>query len=67
MLKESGLLTYVRGRRISAVIYGERNFRLKSLGFTEERLQGLEKTLKRTRELSEKRGETKEKEIRRKR
>jgi hypothetical protein len=52
LLKESGLSTYVRGGRISGIIFSNKKFRLNRLGFTDERLQELNKTLKRTKELS---------------
>jgi len=65
MLKESGLSTYVRGGRISGVVFSDRKFRLKTLGFTEERLQELDRTLKQSKEMNRVRGITKEKEIRR--
>lgn len=61
LLKESGLSTYIRGGKISGIVFSERKFRLKTLGFTEERLQELEKTLKQTKELSNMREKTKEK------
>ncbi|MFH0866636.1 MAG: relaxase/mobilization nuclease domain-containing protein [Bacteroidota bacterium] len=66
-LNESGLKTYIRGGRIYGVVFSGRKFRLKTMGFTEERLQELEKTLKQTKELSELREKTKEKIISRRR
>jgi len=61
LLNECGLSTYVRGGRISGVVFSERKFRLKTLGFTEERLQELEKTLNQSKELSELRKKANEK------
>ena len=60
LLKETGLSTYVRGGRISGVVFSDRKFRLKTLGFTEERLQVLDKTLKQSKELNNVRGNMKE-------
>ena len=65
MLRESGLSTYVRGGRIYGVVFGERKFRLKTLGFTEERLHDLDIAFNRTKELSGKRKDAKEKTIKR--
>lgn len=64
LLKESGLSTYVRGGRISGVVFSDRKFRLKTLGFTEERLQELDKALKQSKELNRVREKTREKGIR---
>jgi hypothetical protein len=61
-----GLKTYIRGRNISGIIFNERKFRLKRLGFTAERLQELEKYFEREKELSETRGK-REKTLRRNR
>lgn len=47
LLKESGLKTYVRGGKLSGVHYKEKKFRLKSLGFSQERIQSLEMISKR--------------------
>jgi hypothetical protein len=67
LLKEGGLPTYVRGGRIYGVVFNERKYRLKTLGFTEERLQDLDRAFNRSKELSGKRDEAKEKIIRRNR
>ena len=67
MLKESGLTNYIRGGRISGVIFSNKKFRLKRLGFTDERLQELDKSFKREKGLSELRKKSKEKIISRKR
>jgi hypothetical protein len=66
-LKESGLSTYVRGGRISGVIFKNKKFRLNRLGFTDERLQELERTFNRTKELNGKREGAKGKNIRQRR
>ena len=63
MLKESGLSTNIREGRISGVVFSNREFR-KTQGFTEERLQGLDKVLEQSRELSRVRGITRERIIR---
>jgi len=67
MLNESGLKTYVRGGRISGVVFSERKFRLKTLGFTDDRIQELEKTLKQSKELGGLREKSKGKNINRNR
>lgn len=67
LLKESGLSTYVRGGRISGVVFSGRKFRLKTLGFTEDRLQELDKALKQSKEINRVREKTKEKNLIRKR
>jgi len=66
-LKECGLKTYIRGGRISGIVFSNKKFRLKRLGFTDERLQELDKSLIREKGLSKLRGKTKEKIISRKR
>ena len=66
-LKESELETYIRGGRISGIVFSNRKFRLKTLGFTEERLQDLDKSMKRGKGLNELREKTKEKSITRNR
>ena len=60
LIKESGLSTYVRGGRVSGVVFSGRKFRFKTLGFTEERLQELDKTLKQSKELNRVRGKMRE-------
>jgi len=67
MLKVTGLKPYVRGGRISGVIFSERKFRLKTLGFTENRIEELEKALKHSKELGKLREKTKERTINRNR
>ena len=67
MLNECGLSTYVRGGRISGVVYCNKKFRLNRLGFTDDKLQELNKTLKQSKELSGMREKTKEKIISRNR
>ena len=66
-LKDSGLKTYIRGGKISGIVFCNKKFRLKRLGFTDERLQELDKSLIREKGLSKLRGKTKEKIISRKR
>ncbi|MFA6922883.1 MAG: relaxase/mobilization nuclease domain-containing protein [Bacteroidales bacterium] len=60
-LKDSGLQAYIRGGRISGIVFNEKKYRLKTLGFTEEKLQGLDKSLGREKEISEIRKKSKEK------
>lgn len=42
LLKQCGLATYIRGGKISGIVFNSKKFRLKRLGFTEERLQDLD-------------------------
>ena len=58
-LKDCGLKTYIRGGKTTGVIFGNHKFRLNRIGFTEERLEELNKTFKRGSELNKTR-ETKE-------
>ena len=51
LLNECGLETYERGGNITGVIYGDYKFRFKRLGYSDERLNDLNKAKKRTREL----------------
>jgi hypothetical protein len=48
--------TYSRNGKVAGVVYKGRKFRLKRLGFAEERLNELDKSISRGRELSETRG-----------
>jgi hypothetical protein len=57
LLKDCGLSPYVRGGRRSGVLFNEKKYRLKTLGFTEERLQELNKTLERSKELNKLQGQ----------
>jgi hypothetical protein len=66
-LNECGLKTYIRGGRITGIIFYEKKFRLKTLGFTEERLEELNKSKSRVKEMSMLRGKKEEKIIYRKR
>jgi hypothetical protein len=66
-LKESGLSTYIRGGRISGIIFNNIKFRLNRLGFTDERLQELDKSISRERETSNLRKKSKDKIISRNR
>ena len=59
--------TYIRGGKISGVVFNERKYRLKTLGFTQERLQELDKSLTRGKEISGLRKKSKEKIINRNR
>ena len=66
-LSGCGLNTYIRGGKVSGIVFNERKFRLKRLGFTDERLQELEKYFNRDKELSELRTKSKERIINRNR
>jgi hypothetical protein len=58
-IKERGLKTYIRGGKISGIIFCNTKFRLNRLGFTEERLQDLDKSFKRGKGLNELREKSK--------
>jgi hypothetical protein len=66
-LKDCGIKTYIRGGKVFGILFCDKKFRLKRLGFTEERLQELDKSLKRDNEINELRGKSKEKIISRNR
>jgi hypothetical protein len=51
MLKESSLTSYSRGGKLTGVLYQGRKFRLGRLGFTDERLNELDKSFRRGKEL----------------
>ena len=55
-IKDVGLATYIRGGKTTGVMYENRKFRLKTLGFTEEILQGLDKSIERQKDLGKMRG-----------
>lgn len=63
-LNECGLKTYIRGGKTTGVIFGNHKFRLNRIGFTEERLEELNRTFKRGKEINKTRevNETNEKE-----
>lgn len=63
LLNGSVLKPYERGGKISGVICGKRKFRLKRLGFTEEKIVELDKLLERKKELIQTREKQKEKNI----
>jgi len=67
MLKDAGLSPYVRGGRVSGVVFNNKKFRLNRLGFTDERLMDLDVVFNRSKELSVKREKAKGKIIRRNR
>ncbi len=67
LLKASKLKVYERGDKISGVYFANKKFRLKRIGFTEEKLDELNKSLNRGKELSEMKGKSKEKNINRNR
>ena len=66
-LKVCGLTTYVRGGKLTGVLHKNRKHRLARLGFTEERLKHLDKSMNRSRELEELRRKNKQKNINRNR
>lgn len=51
-LKECGLKTYIRSGKTTGIIFGNHKFRLNRLGFTEERLEELNRTFNRGNELN---------------
>jgi len=66
-INECGLTTYIRGGKISGLTYNNKKFRINRLGFTEERLEELNKTFNRNKDLSHTRKKSKEKIINRNR
>lgn len=66
-LKECGVNSYNRGGKTTGVIYGKHKFRFNRLGYTEERLEDLNKSFKRSKELGDVRGKSKDKNINRNR
>lgn len=65
LLQNCGLTTYKRGGRISGIIFQNRKFRLKRLGFAEEKVAELNKSVERKNELTMVRNEQKWKNINR--
>ncbi|HKR06139.1 MAG TPA: relaxase/mobilization nuclease domain-containing protein [Bacteroidia bacterium] len=51
LLKESHLVPYERGGKTSGIVFNNKKFRLKRLGFAQERLEYLDRPLKRKSEL----------------
>lgn len=56
LLNGSGIKTYDRSGKTTGIVFKGRKFRFKRLGFTEERLNELNKSMQRGKELSETRG-----------
>jgi hypothetical protein len=64
LISENGLKTYIRGGKITGVIFHNQKFRINRLGFTEERLEDLNRSFNRKDDLNisrEKREAEKEK------
>lgn len=59
LIEECGLKVYSRGGKISGVHFGTKKFRLKRIGFTEERLEELDRSLNRVNELQQTRSKMK--------
>ena len=51
-LHECGLTTYIRGGKISGILYNNMKFRINRLGFTEERLEELNKSINRNKDIN---------------
>jgi hypothetical protein len=51
LLNDSGIKTYERGGKISGVVLGNYKFRFKRLGFSEEKIEELNKTIGRNKDL----------------
>ena len=66
-LNLSDVSTYSRNGKVTGVVYKGRKFRFSRLGFTEERLNGLDKSLNRNRELEALRNRSKDKTIKKQR
>lgn len=56
-LKDGGIKTYERGGKITGVIFNNQKFRFNRLGFTDDRLQYLDKSLNRKKDLRSLRGQ----------
>jgi len=67
LLNECGLTAYVRGGKVSGVVFNNKKFRLNRLGFTEERLQELNVLFGRDKDLRKLREKSKERIINRSR
>ena len=61
LLKECKVQTYTRGGKMTGVVFGKHKFRFKRLGYAEERLEELDKSLNRNMELRQSRSNRKEK------
>ena len=61
LLKESKLSSYSRGGKVTGIVYQGRKFRFSTLGFTDEKLKELDKSIERERELQKVRERRKEK------
>ncbi len=59
-IHECGLTTYIRGGKISGIIFNNKKFRINRLEFTEERLEELNKTINRGKDIKELRKKSKE-------
>ncbi len=51
LLNESGLSSYSRGGKVTGILYQGRKFRFSTLGFTDEKLKELDKSIEREKEL----------------
>ncbi len=58
LLAECGIKNYVRGGKISGVVFQERKFRLKGIGFTNQKIEELDKSIFRKKELFSVRNKT---------
>ena len=52
LLNECGLKTYERGNKTTGIIYDTQKYRFNKFGFTQDRIEDLEKSIKRKDELS---------------
>ena len=59
-IHECGLTTYIRGGKISGIIFNNKKFRINRLGFNEERLEELNKAINRGKDIKELRKKSKE-------
>ena len=55
-INECGLSTYIRGGKVYGIVYGSRKYRFKGLGFNEQSIEGLDKSIRRQEEISRLRG-----------
>jgi hypothetical protein len=51
-LNECGLATYIRGKKTTGIIYENKKYRLKGLGYSEQSIENLDRSAKRQKEIS---------------
>jgi hypothetical protein len=66
-IRESGLITYIRGGKVYGIVYSAKRYRFSTVGFTEERINELNKSISREKEMGKIRQDSKDKIINRNR